>query len=65
MIGTSILTVYQGHVSKAPLKSSTDGGCWLRSLDCMSLQTEEIIRPRSALLFLRSELIYLFFLVPN
>lgn len=32
MIGTSILTVYQGHISRVSVESSTDGGRLLRSL---------------------------------
>lgn len=45
MIGTSILTAYQGHISKASLKSSTDVGWLLMSLDCMNSQLN---CPRSA-----------------
>lgn len=32
MIGTSILTVYQGHISTASLKSGADEG-WIRRPD--------------------------------
>lgn len=51
MIGTSILTVYQGHISAASPRSSADAGRLLRSLDCVNVQTPEMNCPRSALLF--------------
>lgn len=51
MIGTSILTVYQGHISEASLRSSTDFGRLRRSLVCMNLQTSEMNCPMSSLLF--------------
>lgn len=63
MIGTSILTVYQGHISKASLKSGADAG--LTSLDCVISHTlrDELSCIRTS--FLGSELIFLFFLVPR
>lgn len=59
MIGTSILTVYQGHISEASLESGADVGRWLRSLDFLFKLSN--VRAR----FLRPELILLFFLVPR
>ena len=54
MIGTSILTVYQGHISKASRKSSADVGRLLSSLDCSSLQAFRVQLSWVITSFLRS-----------
>lgn len=51
MIGTSILTVYQGHISKASLKSRTDTECSLRSPVCMNSSFISASFPRSEQMF--------------
>lgn len=43
MIGTSILTVYQGHTSKASLNSSPDARRFLSDISASFLRSELIL----------------------